>query len=99
MIICIFTLILADFYVPFLYVGPLPKDHNIHHPYKPHVVEFLPALPYVVKMIDGEGRFFLSDLTSGKPTDLTVLNEPIFSKNDFINDLYKLMALGANGPV
>ena len=80
------------------HVGPLPKDHNIHEPYRPHDVDMPPALPYVVKMIDGEGRFFLADSFTGKP-DLSILDEPSFTKNDFVNDLYKLTALGASGPV
>ena len=79
-------------------IGPLPKDHNTHAPYTPHDVELPPALPYVVKMIDGEGRFFLPDSFTGKP-DLSILDEPNFTKNDFVNDLYKLTALGTSGPV
>ena len=55
-------------------------------------------LPYVVKMIDGEGHLFLPEPFTGKP-DLSILDEPKFTKNNFVNDLYKLTALGASGPV
>ena len=70
----------------------------MHAPYTPHNVELPPALPYIVKIIDCEGCFFLPELFTSKP-NLSTLDEPKFAKTDFANDLYKLTALGASGPV
>jgi len=80
------------------YVGPLPRDHNVHDPYRPHDVGLPSALPYKVKMVDGEGRFFLPESFNGK-ADTAILESPQFTRNDFVHDLYKLTALGASGPV
>ena len=78
--------------------GPLPKDHNVHEPYKPHDIKLPPPLPYMVRMIDGEGRFFLPDSFDGK-WDPAVLELPNFTRDDFVHDLYKLTAMGSSGPV
>ncbi|XP_065905319.1 AMP deaminase 2-like isoform X3 [Dysidea avara] len=78
-------------------IGPLPKGHNQHEPYTPHDVEFSAVLPYKVEMIDGEGCFFLLE---GSPeqqgADITKVQ---FSKNDFVHDLNKLIAMESSGPV
>ena len=70
----------------------------MHAPYTPHNVELLPALSYIVKMIDCEGCFFWPEPFTGKP-NLSILDEPKFTKTNFANDLYKLTALGTSGPV
>jgi len=80
------------------HIGRLPRSHNKHELYRPHNVELPPALPYKIKMIDGEGHFFLADSVTSKP-DTTLLIPPNFTKNDFVHDLYKLIAMGASGPV
>lgn len=79
-------------------VGRLPRSHKKYGPYRPHDVELPPALPYKLKMIDGEGRFVLADSFTGTP-DTSLLSPPNFTKDDFVHDLYKLIAMGASGPV
>ena len=49
-------------------------------------------------MIDGEGYFFPADTCTCKP-DASLLTPPNFTKDDFVHDLYKLVAMGASGPV
>ena len=80
--------------------GRLPRSHNKnkHALYRPHDVELPAALPYKIKMIDGEGHFFLADSYTCEP-DTAILSPPNFTKNDFVHDLYKLIAMGTSGPV
>ena len=80
-----------------LLTGPLPKGHNQHEPYTPHDIEFSAALPYKVEMMDGEGCFFLLEGSLEQPdADITKVQ---FSKNDFVHDFNKLIAIETSGPV
>ena len=88
----------STYYFLTTYLGRLPRSHNKRTPYRPHDAELPPALPYKIKMIDGEGYFFLADSYTCKP-DTSLLTPPQFTKKDFLHDLYKLIAMGASGPV